>query len=327
MNKKIIAIAIATALTAPVAMADVKVSGRVGGYIVSADKNATLSAAEVTAFKAAGFNASAIGVDDTKATTTFGDSGQSRLEFTASVGNAFAKLAYDARANKDLGADKRENLLGYKFGSSAVSFGRMGGAIKGLEKDPYAATFLEARGTMAVMATGYGSNGFIDHTVQFTTKTNGVGIKVQYNPGTNNAIVGGDEGHMGLAVTGKVSGVNWWVGYNNGRGTETTGDTNTKFGASMKFGTIKATLQLEDHKTDGFAMSRMYLAANMGLGNGLSADVALGQGSKDVKGTWTRLAVTKKLNKGTSAYAGFFTQKPDGGDAANVVGAGMTVKF
>ena len=40
MNKKIIAIAIAAAMTAPVAMADIKVSGRMAGEFVNSDAGA-----------------------------------------------------------------------------------------------------------------------------------------------------------------------------------------------------------------------------------------------------------------------------------------------
>ena len=306
MNKKIIAIAIASAMAAPVAMADIKVSGRVGGHLTNTNTS--------------------------PATTTFADNGQTRLQFDGTSGKAFARIALDERLGRDNAAGnsytrtKRGNFAGYKFDAASISFGRMGGAVKNIAKDPYIGTFLEARGTFGMNGGQFGSSSFIDHVIQAAGKSGAVKWKVQYDIGSNTA-ASAHEGHTGLAVSTKVSGANVWVGYNNGRGSETTGDTNTIVGASMKFGAIKATLQLENNKTATTDSARTLIMANMGLGNGLSANAALGTTTKDSKGTWMRVGVAKELSKGATFYGGFVSSKADGASAVNTSGIGLTVKF
>ena len=334
MNKKIIAIAIATAMAAPVAMADVKISGRVGGSLVSVSGD-TLSPAVAAdqlildALKASGFNTGATAVAEATGdtSTSFVEQGMNRLVFDGTSGNGYARVAFNTSFAK-ASPTYRDQYVGYKAGFGKVQFGRMAGAMKNLEKDPYIATFLQLRGTLAAAGGKYGSNGFVDNLLQFSTKTNGIAFKVQYNPGAK-TVAAKDEGHTALSVVGKAGGVSWWVGYNNAGGSEVTGDTNTKVGASMKFGSVKATLQLENNSYAGGTVeaSRTLLMANMGLGNGLSVDAAFGMGGGDFDGASTvRIAVNKKLNKGTSLFAGYTSTDYDG-PVISVLGAGMTVKF
>ena len=117
MNKKIIAIAIAAAMAAPVAMADVKMSGRVNAQygIVSVD----------------GATTDPMGRLD--------DSGQGRFQIDAKSGDAYARWAIDTRYGRDnntagnYGRTNRDSYVGYKFGGVKVQYGRMGNAAKNLE--------------------------------------------------------------------------------------------------------------------------------------------------------------------------------------------------
>ncbi len=316
MNKKIIAIAIASAMAAPVAMADVKVSGRVGGHLTSVPKGGSH------------------GVDTTKGSIDFGDNGQGRLQFDGTVGNAFARVAIDIR-NMQGGLTSvpgREIMAGYKLGGgSSIAMGRMAGAAKNLEKDPYIATFLQVRNTWAeaVTAKQFGSSSFIGSLIQYKAKLGGANMTVQLDP-TSNSNTSANAGHFGVAFSGKAGGVNWWASYNNGKakgaGTATDAQhTNAKIGGSMKMGNMKVTLNVTDSSVPGNKTTATTAWVDFGLGNGSSANV--GFSANGDKGTWARLAYNKKLNKGTNVYVGLVNTTPKSGTADTVIGGGMTVKF
>ena len=322
MNKKLIAIAIATAMTAPVAMADVKVSGRVGGHLtVYSHDNAAND------------------------WTGFSDAGQTRLQFDATAGDAFARIALDERLGRDNATatsykrTKRDNYIGYNFGNMSAAFGRMAGVAKNIEKDPYIATFLQSRGTIAEPLAGgaqYGSSSFIDHVITFKMKAGAANVAIQYDVGDQSA-GSPNEGHTGIAVTGKGGPVDYFFAYNNGTASGQSGSTpnndesNMKLGASMKFGKVKATLVYQSADNNGAGQSAITVRGNFGLGDGLSMNGAVGLRSGDTAAddaTWLRVAVMKKLNANASAYAGYTSTTYDAaGNDNNTLGGGMIVKF
>ena len=326
MNKKIIAIAIATAMAAPVAMADVKLSGRVGIDFTTKDTDGAAN-----------------DVRDLK------DNAASRFQFDGTSGNAYARIAYDARASKNL--NQRDNYLGYKLGGGmSIQVGRMPTAAKNAEKDPYITTFLETRGSIANSYTKniYGSNSFVDNLVQFAFKAGSAKVKVQYDP-TDYAPTAGTKtnnaGHIAVGVSGKSGPVAWHASYNNGSadGDNTAASygsqSNIKLGGSMKFGTVKASLNYTSMDTDaataaeGTATDSIFVDANMAMGKGLSANIGFGTRSGDVAADdadYIRLAVTKKLSKGAKVYGGYTSTDYDAASSSadtSEVGIGMIVKF
>lgn len=343
MNKKLIAIAIATALTAPAAMADIKISGIVGGHFTLSDKNANL---KTTA-------------DQTKSSREFADAGFTRLVFDGTSGNSYARIALDKRLGRDVhthtadvnivavpftgtvtsdptsayASINRDQYIGHKFGKSSFQFGRMAGAAKNLEKDPLIATFLQSRGTAAEALAGggkFGSSSFIDSLIQYKTKAGGMTIIAQYDPTDNTSTT--NSGHIGVSAKGKAGAVTYWVSYNNGAANVTGGassnQVNAKIGASMKLGSVKLTVNMADSQngSGGNKTTGTMVLANMGLGNGLSVDV--GYAGNGDRGTWLRAGVIKKLSAGANAYAGLVsTTPPGGGTGVTTMGAGMTVKF
>ena len=320
MNKTIIAIAIATAMAAPVAMADVTVSGGVGFHLTMDDsKNGT-------------------GVDTAKASRAMGDKGRTLMQFDGTNGNGYARIGYqDGNQARD---SIRDLYVGYKIGGdSTVQMGVMAGAAKNLEKDPYIATFLQMRGTAAEAVTAaisgtspYGSSSFVG-AVQYATKVSGMDVKVQYSPVDNSATTK-NAGHLGLSIAGKASGINFWAAYNNGQanGAGTATDAkhvNAKAGASMKMGTIKLTVAIsnaDNNKTGVGASTSSTILADFALGNGLSANA--GYGANGDTGTWMRVAVNKALNKGTDFYAGYVsTANAAGTDTGSQLGLVISSKF
>lgn len=333
MNKKIIAIAIASALTAPAAMADIKISGSFYGEVVNRSDDANVANTNSEAFSDGTVTPAAPG----EATTAFEDGGKNALNFTATSGNVYGKMGLDVGpgAGQTAGGagtlKYRDFFIGYKFGDASVQFGTMSGAVKNLEKDPYIATFLQSRGTYAEARTSgaYGSSSYISNVVQYKGKVGAGTLIAQYDP-TADVNSSTNEGHMGVSYAAKAGGVGYFVGYNNGTGADVDGvdQTNMKLGASMKFGTIKAGLTYTAADNDGTKWSSIALTADMALGNGLSANVGYGQSTGDAnEGVSYRVAVNKSLAKNANLYAGIGSSTPDGGDAATVVGLGMGIKF
>ena len=331
MNKKIIAIAIASAMAAPAAMAEMSISGNFGGDFVSSSKGAGSAA------------------DTTATTRQFEDNGASKIDFNATSGSAFGKFGFNmgpGAAGVDSNGDTnfnspvyRDYFLGYKFsGGSSFQFGTMAGAAKNLEKDNLIATFLQTRGTYAEARTSgaYGSSGFIKNIIQYKMKAGDANVTIQYDP-TDNFVNSTNEGHAGISVAGKASGINYWVSYNNGIGgdkgltntTATVSQSNMKAGGSMKFGSIKATLNYTSADDATNKWNAIAVTGDMGLGNGLSVQATLAQTSGDAakKGAFTRVAVIKSIGPKARMYAGITNNKPKGGVSADQVGLGMSVKF
>ena len=322
MNKKIIAIAVASVMAAPVAMADVTISGRMGGHLTMVPKE--------------GSNAN--NAVSTKGKREFGDAGQGRLQFDFTAGKMYARFAYNDATSSETRDDYRDRYLGLKFGGSSVQMGTMAGVASNLESDPYIATFLESRKTAAeaYTATNFGSSGFVKSVLQYATKAGGMSIKAQYGP-TDNVNNVTSSGHIGFSVKGKAGPATVWAAYNNGKANGTTGtsanEVNVKVGASMKMGMVKLTVNVTD-ADDGGATAALkdkststLVMANFGLGNGLSADVA--HGSNGDKGTWTRAAIAKQMDKNAVLYAGAVSTKAAGSGTSSITtfGFGGTVKF
>jgi hypothetical protein len=296
-------------------MADVKISGRVGGDLTI---TSTDNAADVT---------------------TFADKGATRLQFDGTAGNAYARIALDERLGRDnatagsYSRTKRDNYLGYKFGGgTSAQFGRMQNAGKNVEKDPYITTFLETRSSIATPNAGgsnYASNSFVDHLVQVKMKAGAATVTVQYDLGDNSPS-SPNPGHTGISVTGKAGPVNYWVAYNNGKADATVGNdqSNMKFGGSMKFGAIKGSINFTSSDDNGTEKDAILLMADMGLGNGVSANFSYATLDAAEDATWMRLAVTKKLSKGVKVFGGYTATDYDGATADfTKIGAGMIVKF
>ena len=318
MNKKIIALAVAASMAAPVAMAEISVSGRMGGELVDTDTGA--------------------------GNLSMGDTGMARFYIDGKMGNAFAKMGYKSGFAGDLGSpmDLREQYLGYDFGSYSVKGGRVQGVMYTLEGDVYKGTFLQ----MSEGRSSY-NDGFINYSIQFETKVGGGKLRVNYNP-TDKMVMDADGNpyttattrtnmgsNMGVSWKGKIGGVGVFAGYNNGTDNETAGavsQSSMKIGASMKFGAVKGTLMLSSTDT-GVATTdedSVLVMADMGLGNGLSVNLGLGTseaGPSAGDTTQTRLAITKQISKGVKVFGGMTTTETEGSADVTKTGAGMEISF
>jgi len=330
MNKKIIAIAIASALAAPAAMADLTISGAFVGELVSRNKE---SAVTVTNLQE---NAA-------DATMAFKDGGKNAINFMATSGNSYGKLGLDVGpgAGQTAGGagtlKYRDFFICHKFGDSSVQFGTMAGAVKNLEKDMFIATFLQTRKTYAeaATATNFGSSSYISNVIQYKGKVGPGTLIAQYDP-TSKVPPSTNAGPAGISFSAKSGGINWYVGYNNGVGNDTSGTThsNMKVGGNMKFGAVKLGLNYSAAKTDVSGTTTNWSAAavdaTMDMGNNMSLNANIGVTSGDKEGTSMRLAVMKNIDKNTFIYGGYTStdpKKPTDSDAQTKLGLGMGIKF
>lgn len=344
MNKKIIAIAIASAMAAPVAMADISVSGQMGGALVNTDVKTS---------------------DPFSGTTRpIQESGYSKLQFDmTSGGSGYARGALSL-ANGYTGGSPtlRDIYFGVKGGWGTFQLGRMASALKNVEKDPYISTFMQLRGSAAVPSDTSENGGFVDGLVQYAGKVGAVDLKIQWNPMENvsgavkvdgsDFAQGDNEGMTAVSVSGKAGGVNLyaatasWDTYACSAAGDplvctvtntATANSYTKFGASMKFGAIKVSAQMANTEAGTSDTDAMYVMADMGLGNGLSINAVIGQNETThaaptlkEEEDFMRLAVTKNISKNTNIFGGYTsTEWKQGTDKEEVtqLGVGLQVKF
>jgi len=157
MNKKILSLAVAAAVAAPMAVqADVKISGSVARDMYN----------------------------ETNVNLKGGDFGTSKLNIDASEGDAMLRMAWDIRpaATKSPVAvmPAREQEAGIKVGGATIKIGRQANAYAGaVTIDAMNATFLEARN--AIGGTSKTAS-FVSGLLGLSMKAGDVGINVQYGP-------------------------------------------------------------------------------------------------------------------------------------------------
>ncbi len=184
MNKKLIALAVAGALGAPlVASANpadgVTLFGRVGVEFGSIDID------------------QAAGVNDYRQESISDNVGASRwgLLITEDLGGglkANARVEYGFRTGNGVVDNVREQWVGLSHkGWGALQFGRVQAPFKdfagGTSIDPFVTTNLQARGTGGAMyapANGFGAAGFVDHAIRYNSPSwGGFSMALLASPG------------------------------------------------------------------------------------------------------------------------------------------------
>ena len=304
MNKKLIAIAIASAMAAPAAMADLKISGKMAGEFTNGGSNDEMA---------------------------MSDAGQARLIFDGTAGNAFARISYKEGLAGAIGTSTRQKYLGYKFGNSNVRLGIVNAAMYAIEGDKWKGTYAQMKGAGMVA----GNSGTEVGIIQFQTKVAGGTLKLDYNPnneidadGSGNPGTLGASGYLGVSIKGKMGKIGYFAGYGNGAGSvATSSESSMKLGASMKFGAVNTTLMYNSSDTvAGGETSGIVLMADMGLGNGLAVNFGYNM-NMDTDATQMRLVASKSLNKGTTVYGAFNNTDDGAGTTGSVIGGGMILAF
>lgn len=177
MNKKVIAMAIAAAMVAP------------------------LTAQAEDGFSIGGAMRLEAGVNSNTG-FAYTDKGGSKIEMKYNMGGMMAKYAIDMRDTKAYG--NRDVYIGMKFGDWQVTYGSINQATKNLEKDPFIATIFELRGNGNVYQ---GSGGYSEYdNVQVMGKVGEMTVALDTSAG-----VGTRNGTGGFGLG--VKGANWFAGY------------------------------------------------------------------------------------------------------------------
>ncbi|KPK49723.1 MAG: hypothetical protein AMS22_13270 [Thiotrichales bacterium SG8_50] len=318
-------------MVAPVAQADLKMSGRVAGSLVSQDGN-----------------------------IQFQDAGNTRLQMDASTDSGFyARMALDMRLGRDSHSHTlattsnpgtgsttdpfvtgkstaynslwREQYVGLKGGFGALQFGRMGVTGKNIEGDPFIATFLELRGNAMLGGSGdgqYGSSSFVDNVIEYNNKAGDATFGIQYspvsNPGAKNTA---NAGLLAASVKAKLAGAGVWAAYNN------LGDNGTyyKVGGDMSFGDAKVKLAYQSYDP-GTAVTNWNVGAEFKLGAGM-VDVTYADKGASGADAFYRVAYMQKAGKQARWWVGYAQNGNNGvqgaSPGANVAtyGAGARVDF
>jgi len=339
MNKKIIAIAVASAFALPMAaQADVKVYGQgqveVGAW--GGDTGAGMSVED-----------NARGRIGIKASEDLGGGlkGIAKAEFKAD----FA----DGDAGGGAALTKREMLVGLKGGWGQFEAGRLKSAYKyygGVKYDQYVATILEARGNSGMSgkvgagsaSNAAGHNGFISDSLAYDGKFGLVALRVTYDLDSGGGDdVGGTDPKDGNALSAgiKIGKKNWDVigAYvTDGLESSAAPYSSAKIGGSFTFAgahTIRGQYESysKDDNNDGTDGTFIYANYIFKFGKN---NLDLGYGINDVKldgqndSSFARIGLKHKFSKQTSSWIGYrmYTHDADNSDH-NVISLGLRKDF
>ncbi|MDH5184031.1 MAG: porin [Gammaproteobacteria bacterium] len=320
MNKKIISMAVAAALVAPMAAqaADVTVNGNIAGEIVSNDAGLYMQ-----------------------------DNGQSKLVFNVKDAESgwYARYGMDIRLGRLQGeiagiagaldgdatakgakfATDRAAYVGVKMGAGSLQFGRATTVGANIEGDKFSGTFLEMRNN-ATAGGAYNSASFLNQVIQYRTKMGGTKLGVEYIASdVTSAGANPEVGHYAVSLKGKAGSIGYYLGMNNGN--TSTGNDYMKVGASMAMGGMNLRLGMDDSpentakKTGG---SKMHLGLDMKMGGGL-LDVTFADAGNDNTTSYTRIAYKMKPSKSVTINTGYAINGNSG--AGDTFGVGVIVGF
>jgi hypothetical protein len=308
MNKKILSLAIAAAVAAPMAaQADVSVNG-------------ALSMDMYQDSTAAGGSGGLTG----------SDAGTSKVEFNVKSGNSFAKYAMALNKTIADGSSPgtREAQAGINVGGFNLTIARQANAYNmGVKVDTMTANFLEARNRAGGVSK---VPSFVNGLIGVSGSAGDVKYNVQYGPAyatgstLTNPVLAGVQFKAGPATIG--------LGYYG----DHLGNASSGVSAKMKFGDIAVAASFES--ADGYwtaggggndttlgtagagsAQSIIFVDASMPVGSGT---IGLGLGQNTTQSTtFSRLSYQMKVDAGTVTFGG------SNADGDTRIGAGIKVSF
>ena len=360
MNKKIIALAVAAAFTAPIAaQAAVTTYGHAQvEYGVWGGDNGKVGTANV-ANNGETVQDNARGRIGIKASEDLGNGMKAMAKFEFKTDTADGDSSGDNGDNISL--QKRESMIGLKGGFGTVQAGRLKTAYKytgGVTYDAFVATLLEARGNggmtgkigSGALGKAAGHNGFVNDSIAYKNKFGNMHFWLTYD--LDSGKVAGTGGNSMTAAL-KYKAKNWEVFVALVDDDELVTATNgkaaydsTKFGGSYKFGAHKVNVQLESGTNDQTGTSNdsdidtYYVNYSLKMGKN-TLDVALGNEENDNFGTaddkdqdFVRVALRHSFSKNTSVWVGHRSSETnivstatDTGASEDVTSLGMRVKF
>ena len=320
MKKKLIALAVAGAMTAPMAaLADVKISGGLQSQLGNLSEESSLK----------------MGSGNVEG-NDFGNFGALHINASESLGNGMTALAsYGFNIKTDGGIGTRQAFVGLSGDFGTVLAGQIQRPYTSstIGWDPFLGTFMQARtnGGMggAVAAQLYG--GEMPNVLAYANNFNGVrfvgGVVVDQTDEDNHALsfsVNAPVGPVEVALA-YINASEHGSGY-GGILADVKKAVATKVGVRYSAGDLTVAAQYEMFD-DGFGDGNaMYLTASYKMGaNTLSA--SYGQEDEEIGDlTYMAVGVNHAMSSKTRLFAGVRTTD-DGDDKETAVGAGLRVSF
>jgi predicted porin len=307
MNKKLIAVAVAAGLAAPLA-----------------------AQADVTTYAKVQFEIANIDVDGSESTTTVTDRerGQFGMKGGYDLGGglkSWAKAEFDFEGNNndvEFGGHGnafrvREVNVGLTGGFGSLGIGTVKSAYKyagGVTYDPFVATTLEARGGDGMTAGAGGHHAFLSNALIYTNKFGMAKVHVTYSPDDTDRDSGtanDDAGEMSASL--KFGAKDWEAGvamYDEGVSVSTENLQNTKVFGKMNFGPHSVQLQYENSDsgaTTNAETTYIWAGYTFKMGKGmLNAQYAdVDPDGNNNNHTMMTLGYIYKFNKNTRVFAGY----------------------
>ncbi|SCZ61337.1 porin [Thiohalomonas denitrificans] len=320
MNKKLIALAIAGAMAAPLAAhAELTISGKLQAEVVNVDGDgATLEGIQV--------------VDGMEGSTA--NSGNaSAINFAGSqdLGNGLkgiVKAGFNLKPADRVGIDMRDGYVGLAGGFGTVLVGSMNSPYKAstVGWDPFLATSLQARGSTGMSGL---HNGYLSNTIAYGNTFGAAKFSAAVAVDETDDGTGDTQGDhtISASLNVPVGPVEVAVAYQ-----DEGGDNETAVKGGVKYSTGVFTVAgqyetLDEGLSDG---DHMYLTGSMAMGANtfsLSAGSFTDDSATPNDADYVALGVKHAFNKAVSAHVGYRMNDDDAGADVNVLAAGMRVGF
>lgn len=350
MKKNVIALAVAAAMTAPLAaQAEVTVSGQLQAEIVNVDGD--------------GMRDNGLYMQD--ASTYAGgenshNAGGIFISASEDLGGGLKALAkYGFNVKTDSGRGDRDAYVGLSGGFGTVLMGRMSSPYKTstVKWDPFLATFMQARGNGGASYGALGHGSYLNNALAYANKFGPVKVvaAVAFDEASEVDSVGADTGDttanhaMTFSVNIPVGPVEIALAYLDASDMGTSANVadpgydaaEAKIGVKYSGGPVTVALQHEtrdegfggagtDGETFTYATASFAAGANtFSASYGVNTDESAVAGVADLDTTYAAIGMKHAFSKTTSAYVGYRMTDPDTAVDTDetVLGAGMRVKF
>lgn len=323
MNKKLIALAVAAALAAPlVAQAGVTVYGK--AQVELQNTKVETPTTSTTTRSLADNKMARIGVHATEdlgngmtGIAHFGYIAKNSPQGSAATGITTSRQAY----------------VGLKGGFGTVMFGRVAGAYKGTNLDPFIATGLQARGDNGNSAGSYGHNGFINDAIKYVNKFGLVKIAALMTAGN---ATNGDNGSYQLVGDYKGGPMRVIVAYSShkiaGQATEKRSQLagQYKMGPNLFSGSYESVKDYTPKTTNVGDVDFYMLSYQRSMANHNKLYVRYGHENYKLSSSKIKsyaVGFTHMMSRTFRVFAGAMQTKYDGGNKTTVLTAGMRMDF
>lgn len=343
MNKKLIALAVAGAMAAPMAaMAEITISGKLQAEVVNVDGDGVVNAGGIEGLQVVD------GMEGAKANS--GNASAINIAGSQDLGGglkAIAKVGYNLwpADHNDRDFEGRDAYIGLAGGFGTVLAGTMNTPYKAstVGWDPFLATSLQARGSSGMSGL---HNGYAQNAIAYANTFGGVkfvgAVVVDETEDTDTVVnpLTGDVEEVGTGETRAEHATSFSINAPVGPAElalayadDSATDDATAIKVGAKFGTGAFTVagqyeMLDEGIGDG---DHLYLTASMAMGANtfsLSGGTFSDDSDAEIDEEYIALGVKHAFNKAVSAHVGYRMNDTDADDTdVNVFAAGMRVGF